>query len=67
MVLAVHDGSGLEDVDDEGDRSSSLSSLDGYLERCNTVILSSAVLLVPPPAPVVVFQIWCVVSLPVTR
>jgi hypothetical protein len=37
-VLAVHDGSGLEDVDDEGDRSSSLSCLDVYLLQ-NDVIL----------------------------
>jgi hypothetical protein len=28
LLAVMHDGSGLEDVDDEGDRSSSLSSLD---------------------------------------
>jgi hypothetical protein len=28
LLAVMHDGSGLEDMDDEGDRSSSLSSLD---------------------------------------
>jgi hypothetical protein len=42
----------------EGDRSSSLSSLDGYLERCNTATLSLSLVFLQPLACAVLLQIF---------